>query len=167
MKKAWKPLSSLGLACLFILGVANAQEITAPQRYQIKGFVQQTLPVPIEDSVHEGRLEAMPTPGVLGLDLAIRPKDYPVVKQVFAGLPAQQRGILPGDQILSVDGVSTWGESRERVDQQISDVPGTAVRFSIKRNGQVRQVVVTVVALSQAPGHLKPFFSQMLPGEER
>ncbi len=51
----------------------------------------------------------------------------------FEGTPAQRAGILPGDVILKVDGVSTEGKSVDVVVKEIKGTPGTGVVLTIER----------------------------------
>lgn len=56
------------------------------------------------------------------------------VTKVFADSPAQKAGVLPGDRILLVDGVSVEGLSISRVVEHITGPPGTSVSLSVFRD---------------------------------
>lgn len=60
------------------------------------------------------------------------------------GSPAYEAGILPGDQILSVDGKSTEGLSRDQAVEALQGRPGTAVTLSILHRNADQPVDVTI-----------------------
>jgi C-terminal processing protease CtpA/Prc len=104
-----------------------------------------------------------PSPGIVGLDLVVRPHSYPFVKDVFEGTPADDEGIAAGDYIVAVNGASTFGKTRVQVDDQIPDKPGTPITFQIQRQGQLYQVKVTVASLRQLPLTTQNFFMAPSP----
>lgn len=104
-----------------------------------------------------------PSPGIVGLDLVVRPHSYPFVKDVFEGTPAEDEGIAAGDYIVAVNGTSTFGKTRVQVDDQIPDKPGTPIIFQIQRQGQLYQVKVTVASLRQLPLTTQNFFMGVSP----
>ena len=87
--------------------------------------------------------------GIIGLDLRLVNGQYPIVQAVFRNSPAYLKGILPGDQIVSVDGVDAYGRSLSQVDAMISDVPGRKVEFVIDRSGQKKRISVTVLGVDE------------------
>lgn len=89
-------------------------------------------------------------PGMIGLDMAIRGNHYPQVQSVFQGSPAHRKGMLPGDEIIAIDGVSTLGRSIYEIDALISDVPGTPVKLTLHRFNALREVELIVAPVSQA-----------------
>ncbi len=61
----------------------------------------------------------------------------------LAGSPAESAGLLPGDELLAVDGVSLdTAESRGRVVDLVRGKAGTDVRLRLRRDGTTRDVVV-------------------------
>ena len=66
--------------------------------------------------------------------------DRPVVGSVAPGSPAEQAGLQPGDQIVSIDGqpASTWEDAQ----YAILIRPDSAVRLVLRRGGETREVVV-------------------------
>lgn len=101
--------------------------------------------------------------GIIGLDLSIAASRYPMVQSVFRNTPAYNRGILPGDIIVAVNGQSTLGKSRPDVDDMISDIPGEQVVFTIARGQELKQMSVVVMALDETSGGLQASFAEMYP----
>lgn len=67
-----------------------------------------------------------------------------LITGVFAGSPAKQAGLLAGDVILAVDGVSTTERSLEENIAHIKGEEGTDVKLRIEReNGQKKTFTVT------------------------
>lgn len=63
----------------------------------------------------------------------------------YEGKPAQRAGILAGDRILSVDGVSTKGQTVSEVSNNLRGVPGTTVVLEIEREGVKKPFKVEIV----------------------
>jgi carboxyl-terminal processing protease len=69
----------------------------------------------------------------------------PVIQSVIPGSPAEKAGLLGGDTVLSVDGVSTQGQSIDAVVAKIRGTAGTSVTLSIEHSGATDPVSVTIV----------------------
>lgn len=157
--------AGLLLGVLWLLAAPPQGEAeSAKQRILLNGFVQETFdtPKPAQPKLDKSAL-APGGPGIVGVDLLIRPGDFPLVKQVFQDSPAARAGLTPGDTIITVDGVTTLNKTLPEVDEQISNVPGTPVVFQILRNGYVKQCRVVVAALSAIPQHIRPVYDAV-PG---
>jgi len=63
----------------------------------------------------------------------------------YEGKPAQRAGVLAGDRILSVDGVSTQGQTVSEVSNNLRGVPGTTVVLEIEREGVDKPFKVEIV----------------------
>ena len=63
----------------------------------------------------------------------------------YEGKPAQKAGILAGDRILSVDGISTQGQTVSEVSNNLRGIPGTAVVIELEREGEKKPFEVEVV----------------------
>jgi membrane-associated protease RseP (regulator of RpoE activity) len=126
----------------------------------LNGFVQQSVSDPVMET-DPALLEPIQDtgPGIVGLDLLIQLKQYPVIQGVFRGSPAALVGMQPQDFILEVDGISTLGKSKEQVDAQISDVPGQKVKFKVLRNGSIYQFQLKVISLYKAPSALRNLYA--------
>lgn len=67
------------------------------------------------------------------------------VVQVFRGSPADRAGVLPGEEIVSVDGKSIAGLNSEIATAKIKGPEGTEVRVGVRRprGGEVRPLRLT------------------------
>jgi C-terminal peptidase prc len=66
-----------------------------------------------------------------------------IIVSPIEGSPAQKAGILPGDIILLIDGVSTEGLSLQQAVNKIRGPQGTSVNLKIKRNGSEYNYSIT------------------------
>jgi len=66
-----------------------------------------------------------------------------IVVNVFSGSPAEDSGLLPGDRILEVDGVSMSGKPLEEVTSLVKGRPGTRVRLGLLRDGENFNITIT------------------------
>jgi len=119
----------------------------------LNGSVQETV------RQMETEVDTWGGPGIVGLDLMIRPGQYAIVKDVFRFSPAYQAGIKPGDRVLAVDGYSTMGKTKSQVDQAIPDTPHTNVKLTIARGQQVGNLTVTVAALADVHPALQALYA--------
>ncbi len=60
---------------------------------------------------------------------------YTIIANPYEGKPAQRNGVLAGDRILAVDGVSTEGQSVSEVSNNLRGVPGSTVTLRLRREG--------------------------------
>jgi carboxyl-terminal processing protease len=71
------------------------------------------------------------------------------------GTPAYKAGLLPGDRIVVVDGVSTKGWSEEKAVQELRGPRGSEVTLSIAREGLDEPLEITIerrpISLSSVP----------------
>jgi carboxyl-terminal processing protease len=69
----------------------------------------------------------------------------PIIQSVIPGSPAEKAGLLGGDTVLSVDGVSTDGETVDTVVSKIRGDAGTTVTLSILHTGATDPVTISIV----------------------
>jgi regulator of sigma E protease len=76
------------------------------------------------------------------------PTFAPKVDSLVAGQPAERAGIVPGDQILAIDGkkIEKWEELKKKIDSS----PGKKVNLLIKRGD--RELNIAVVPAPQKDG---------------
>lgn len=90
--------------------------------------------------------------GIVGVDLLIEPRHYPVIQRVFSGTPAQRSGIRPGDVILAINGSRVFDKTLWEVDAIISDRPGEQVDFTLLRGEKTRKISLRVESMSSLSG---------------
>ncbi|HEY9716004.1 MAG TPA: PDZ domain-containing protein [Trichormus sp.] len=73
--------------------------------------------------------------GIIGVKFVLAFGRPPVINRVFPGTPAFIEGLRNNDVIVAVDGVPTFGLSKEDVYRMIVGAPGTPVTVSVSRNG--------------------------------
>ena len=60
--------------------------------------------------------------------------DYIYISEPYEGYPAQKSGLLAGDKILEVNGVSAYGKTTEELSNILKGAPNTEVNIIIERN---------------------------------
>ena len=63
----------------------------------------------------------------------------------YEGKPAQRAGVQAGDRILSVNGISTKGQTVSEVSNNLRGVPGTTVVLELEREGVDKPFTVSIV----------------------
>jgi len=66
------------------------------------------------------------------------------ITDVFDASPAEGAGLLPGDQIIAVEGESTAGMTPSDASDRIRGEPGTTVTLTVRRVGAAQPVTVTI-----------------------
>jgi C-terminal processing protease CtpA/Prc len=89
--------------------------------------------------------------GIIGVKFVLAPGKPPIINRVFAGTPAAKVGMRPDDAIVAVDGVPTFGLTKEEVYDLIIGSPGTTVSVSIMRDGDFHVVSCTRMDLNDIP----------------
>jgi regulator of sigma E protease len=94
--------------------------------------------------------------------------DRPIVGSVDTGSPAEKAGILPGDEILSIDGkaLPSWEEAQ----YQILMRPDASLGLRVRRGGEEREVAVrsestSVDRVGTIGVHPLVRIGQVLPGQ--
>jgi carboxyl-terminal processing protease len=67
-----------------------------------------------------------------------------IVTDVFEGSPAEAAGVLPGDQLVAVNGESIEGLSSAETSTRVRGEAGTEVTVSLRRSGVAEPVVKTM-----------------------
>ncbi|HOX25853.1 MAG TPA: S41 family peptidase [Candidatus Krumholzibacteria bacterium] len=80
-----------------------------------------------------------------GLGITIQPRDhYPTVMSPIEGTPAYYMGIQGGDQIIEIEGESTYDYSSQDAVQKLRGPKGTKVNLTIKRPGRESPIPLTI-----------------------
>ncbi len=81
--------------------------------------------------------------GIIGVKFIMGFGRPPVINRVFPGTPAAEAGVRPRDIIIAVDGIPTFGLSKDEVYNMIVGQPGTEVTISVEhnRNFQVHKLM--------------------------
>lgn len=87
--------------------------------------------------------------GIIGVKFVLALGKPPVINRVFPGTPAYTVGLQKDDAIVAVDGVPTFGLSKEEVYDLIIGSPGTKVNVSIMRSGDFRVVTCTRMDINE------------------
>jgi carboxyl-terminal processing protease len=85
----------------------------------------------------EGKFEG------IGAQIGLREEQL-IIETPIDGTPANKAGLLPGDEIVTIDGESTIGLSVEEAVTKIRGEKGTEVKLEIARKGQDRLKTVTI-----------------------
>lgn len=86
-------------------------------------------------------LKMMTTGKYGGIGSIIQQRDKIIlIANPYEGKPAQRAGVLAGDKLISVDGVSTKGKAVSEVSNLLRGVPGTEVKLVIEREGEKKQL---------------------------
>ncbi len=73
------------------------------------------------------------------------------VKYAYPGAPAEKAGILSGDVIVSVDGVSVTHENYEKSVDAVAGEEGTTVKLSVKRGEETKEFSVVRGSFNASP----------------
>src|SRR5437868_3941899 len=88
-----------------------------------------------------------------GVGMVVAPREnHTVVMAPYAGAPAYNAGIRPGDVILKVDDKSTAQLSTTEVADLLKGPKGTVVKITVSREGYAEQLVFTVTR-DEIPRH--------------
>jgi carboxyl-terminal processing protease len=99
-----------------------------------------------------------------GVGMIVAPREnHTVVMAPYAGAPAYNAGIRPGDVIVKVDDKSTDGLSTSEVADLLKGPKGTVVKITISREGYPEPLVFTVTR-DEIPRHSVDIAFLLRPG---
>jgi carboxyl-terminal processing protease len=99
-----------------------------------------------------------------GVGMVVAPREnHTVVMAPYAGAPAYNAGIRPGDLILKVDDKSTDGLSTPEVADLLKGPKGTVVKITVSREGYPEPLVFTVTR-DEIPRHSVDIAFLLKPG---
>lgn len=79
----------------------------------------------------------------IGIEFVVLNKVLTVVAPIIGG-PSEAVGLLPGDQIVKIEGKSAYGITEDEVQKKLRGKKGTKVMLTIHRPGQAEQFDVTI-----------------------
>ncbi len=80
-----------------------------------------------------------------GLGIVIQPRDhYPTVMSPIEGTPAYYMGIQGGDQIIEIEGESTFDFTSRQAVEQLRGPKGSKVNITIQRPGREEPIPLTI-----------------------
>ena len=73
------------------------------------------------------------------------PQGNVIINEPYKDSPAAKAGLQCGDEILTIDGESVAGLSSQQSSEKMRGVPGTKVRFRLKKvwTGEIKDIVIT------------------------
>src|SRR5262252_1375070 len=99
-----------------------------------------------------------------GVGMIVAPREnLTVVLAPYAGAPAYNAGLRPGDVIVKVDEKSTTGLSTPEVADLLKGPKGTVVKITVSREGYADQLVFTVTR-DEIPRHSVEIAFLLKPG---
>ena len=99
-----------------------------------------------------------------GVGMIVAPKEnHTVVMAPYAGAPAYNAGIRPGDVIIKVDDKSTDGLTTGEVADMLKGPKGTIVKITVSREGYPEPLVFTVTR-DEIPRHSVDIAFLLKPG---
>ncbi len=88
-----------------------------------------------ESEIEDVRL--MTTGQYGGIGAVIRPRgDHIMIVEPYKGFPAYKAGLLPGDMILDINGMSTRSRDENEIRTLLQGQPGTTISLTIERDGE-------------------------------
>lgn len=136
-----KPLSSGANQSGMALGTPGVARPGAPRRANVKAQVKNNM---LDASAFAGI-------GIIGVKFEMIIGRPPTIKIVFAGTPASDEGIRPNDVIVAVDGIPTYGLTKEEVYDLIVGTPHTPVTLSLQRGGDFAVKRLTRMDFNEIP----------------
>src|SRR6266851_3966155 len=99
-----------------------------------------------------------------GVGMIVAPREnHTVVMAPYAGAPAYNAGIRPGDVIVKVDDKSTDGLTTSEVADMLKGPKGTIVKITVSREGYPEQLLFTVTR-DEIPRHSVDIAFMLKPG---
>jgi C-terminal processing protease CtpA/Prc len=110
-----------------------AGKATADNASVLKGKAKQDKNDALSAAVQSGI-------GIIGVKFIMGFGRPPTINRVFPGTPAMEKGLRPNDIIIAVDGIPTFGLTKDEVYNMIIGTPHTPVTISVRRKNdfQVR-----------------------------
>lgn len=154
MKLTWigavtegSPAEEAGLrAGLRILSI-DGKPVTSFDQIQMAGMTNENRPLHFElEDIAGNRTSATVTPrrdeGSARASMGIAPFDGQSVESIFPGMAAERGGMRKGDIILTYQDNPVGNESMGRLIEAVKDSAGSAMRFTVLRDGKTLDVTL-------------------------
>jgi len=83
--------------------------------------------------------------------------DFVIISEPYEGFPAQKAGLIPGDQLIEINGFSTKGKGTQEVSELLKGQPGTAIHIKILRHGtdapMMKELIREKIKIDNIPSH--------------
>ena len=86
-----------------------------------------------ESEIEDFRFQTTGQYGGIGAMIS-KVDDYVVISEPYEGFPAQKAGLMAGDKILEINGVSAKGKTTEEVSKVLKGQPHTSVTILLNRS---------------------------------
>lgn len=96
-----------------------------------------------EDDIEDFRTMTTGQYGGIGAQVGKR-NGKTIVQAAYEGFPAQKAGLLPGDEILSINGVSTEKKSNSDISKLLKGQANSVVKLMVTRYGQEQPAEINI-----------------------
>jgi carboxyl-terminal processing protease len=86
--------------------------------------------------------------------------NYTMISEPYEGFPAQQSGLMAGDTIISINGVSIKGKSISDVSELLKGTPNTSLVVNVKRPG-TDTIIIKTITRQQVSIPNVPYYGMM------
>lgn len=127
----------------FYVDETNPKElIDASIQGMLESLDPYTTYIPEED---QDEFKFMTTGKYGGVGALIRRAgNYTIISEPYQGFPAQRSGLIAGDTLIAIDGISTKGKSISEVSELLKGTPNTSLTIKLKRPGTDSILVKTI-----------------------
>lgn len=102
-----------------------------------------TIYIPEEEN-EDLQMMLSKTYGGIGAIIHKRPEGNVIINEPYYGSPAHKNGLVSGDEILAIDGVTTIGLQAKESSDRMKGKPGTQVTFKVRKVHSKDTVDVTI-----------------------
>lgn len=109
-----------------------------------------------ESQIEEFQLMTTGEYGGIG-SLIQQKDDFIIISEPYEGFPAQKAGLIPGDRLLEINGLSMKGKTSQEVSELLKGQPGTPILIRVGREGEtepmVKELVREKIRIDNIPYH--------------
>jgi len=113
----------------------DALQASLRARQEAERLMRQRATIDSEDRPQTFQYKIDRSIGIIGVKFLKVAEKPPVINRVFPGTPAWNAGLQVDDVIVAVDGVPTYGLTKDECYDLIVGTPNTPVTISIRRHG--------------------------------